>query len=1253
MQTEMKLRRRGPRPIGFALMLFLGLAAMTPQCNLASIAVETPTHGEYTTATSVTVQGTFKGIISDESTEVRVNGGPAQLDVDERTFSAVVPIDREDVFNRIVVELIHGDPPEVVRTTTVTVIAVDGTTTGPLPEGALNSEGVVMRLNNTGLGQIGPVIESLSSEALDVGDLITSQNPVLDDECVIEAGSGCLFKATVNAVEVGFGSFGLDAAASGPSSVDTTIPIEDFFVEIDMRVRDVARIFDFTCGLELMADAASIGAAFDLQPDEGDARFVDVNQKGPPSIGLDQFSYRFISGICDNPIIGDIIDRIVGKDLEALVTDGFAARLGDPDGSGPLDSPIAEAIQMALADVAIAGPVGDAIGAMLDAPFSSIIEDSNGVSLIADAAITQPNPLGSAPDLGESFAVLGETPPAFGELSPSGLPYGLAFAISMTSLNQMIQALIEGGLLRLELAEIEVPGLGPIALNVGVLSALIPNFEKAGDPLDPVTIKIRPRLSPVFTPSPGPNGEQFDLKIGALRVEFFVRKGGGNAGTIVLVLDVNLRTGVDLAFTENGLEFNLGNPDPESLDAQVITDTLGIDPGTFDTALQGILPFLTGPLSDAIEAFPIPGLLGLDLDPVELARVDSWVTLFANLNEVPTTEIRNLMITDLSDPDFRKDSLFDVSEWRHRVSGTASAREVNAALKGFIGADACCTTGDETAVAEAEYEIQFDVASVPNEEWQIDLAHSILGAYDLKDDSVLLEDAGGFAEFRRNGVISASYTTSTGDAGSFDFVVEPVRVDHPIRNSRDDTYVEFFGAKQTTISGTGDTTVTLSFAFEPRARSDSNLLFPAAGGDKVGIRFGKSSTIDNHFPIGGYPGTGNRDIAADGHKVSVILTTTPMTGSGVCGDGTVDVGEACDDGANDGGEGQCLPGCLSIQFCGDGRTEGTELCDDGVNDGTGPLGCSAGCNPPPAACGNGMVEAGEVCELGDTIDCAELGGFASGTAPCDSSCSAWDTMTCTVEPATCTVAYDLSAVLEITDTLFGLGDATQTGLVGSLVLEYSDDGADNIQDGPVGLLHYWVLQDFAVASSITVTTKVHSFAPSCNAETNPTWRLETDPGFPVSCNPTGNTVAVASGTLDLTAGSITWDACNAATDYWAPGTEDYSPSDESSGPGCLADLKSIGNVNCDGVESFCDLGNLAAGDNPQATTWTQPLINGTEASGSSAIAVSGGARASGLSTPTGAGGGFQSFNIPNDTPSRTWLSWTATRDDSSPFTTCN
>jgi hypothetical protein len=41
-----------------------------------------------------------------------------------------------------------------------------------------------------------------------------------------------------------------------------------------------------------------------------------------------------------------------------------------------------------------------------------------------------------------------------------------------------------------------------------------------------------------------------------------------------------------------------------------------------------------------------------------------------------------------------------------------------------------------------------------------------------------------------------------------------------------------------------------------------------------------------------------------------------------------------------------------------------------------------------------------------------------------------------------------------------------------------------------------------------------------------------------------------------------------------------------------------------------------------------------------------------IKTPVHRSDGRQSYNLPNDAPSRTWFSRVATRNDSSPFTTC-
>jgi fibro-slime domain-containing protein len=121
---------------------------------------------------------------------------------------------------------------------------------------------------------------------------------------------------------------------------------------------------------------------------------------------------------------------------------------------------------------------------------------------------------------------------------------------------------------------------------------------------------------------------------------------------------------------------------------------------------------------------------------------------------------------------------------------------------------------------------------------------------------------------------------------------------------------------------------------------------------------------------------------------------TPPPKPVVCGDGFIDVGEACDDGNQTGGDGcalDCLiiepnyacptPGslCVTTQVCGDGFVTGTEQCDD-TNKVSGD-GCTAACTvesgwvcPVPgvscnaAACGDGKLAGAEECDDGNKLD---------------------------------------------------------------------------------------------------------------------------------------------------------------------------------------------------------------------------------------------------------------------------------------------
>jgi cysteine-rich repeat protein len=111
-------------------------------------------------------------------------------------------------------------------------------------------------------------------------------------------------------------------------------------------------------------------------------------------------------------------------------------------------------------------------------------------------------------------------------------------------------------------------------------------------------------------------------------------------------------------------------------------------------------------------------------------------------------------------------------------------------------------------------------------------------------------------------------------------------------------------------------------------------------------------------------GPGSAEATSDdsGESSGGESTDVPTTGGqGSCGDGVVDPGEGCDDGAANSARAACTPACEPAS-CGDGYVlAGVEACDDGNNaDGDE---CTASCGLP--SCGDGLVSNGEACDDGD------------------------------------------------------------------------------------------------------------------------------------------------------------------------------------------------------------------------------------------------------------------------------------------------
>lgn len=98
--------------------------------------------------------------------------------------------------------------------------------------------------------------------------------------------------------------------------------------------------------------------------------------------------------------------------------------------------------------------------------------------------------------------------------------------------------------------------------------------------------------------------------------------------------------------------------------------------------------------------------------------------------------------------------------------------------------------------------------------------------------------------------------------------------------------------------------------------------------------------------------------------------TTTCTQNVQCGNGRVDAGEVCDDGALNGTYGRCNRSCGGYDaFCGDGRLSPGETCDLGAANGShcrsgcdAAATCSLSCTGPGPRCGDGEVNGPEQCD---------------------------------------------------------------------------------------------------------------------------------------------------------------------------------------------------------------------------------------------------------------------------------------------------
>jgi hypothetical protein len=596
-------KRRGVRLAALATLVVVLVA-----CNGLTV----DQRGVYTNSPTQQITGTVTVAQGDSLQSVTVNGVPAT--VDGNTYRVDLPLDGEKIFNEVLVEasFARGDHLRERRT----VVYGDGEHATIVPAGQALDDAVGLRVNERSFSKLEPVVRNLTT--IDTA-AIAPVGSVLLDQCISQVVVCTIYAKATTSGPATLDDFSV-ALDSNQDNVNALVTLTGVHVPVDVH----AIVFGIPtdCDMVVDADAVHINGNYALQPDAADPRYLDVNLVGAtPTVTTEGVTSDFVGGVCSIPLIEQIVDLFL-PDVDEMLRTRLTMLLGDPDGTGPADSPVADAIEQALAKLNIAGPIGDSLGLTLDSTIASADEDPNGIGLRATARFTSSGVAPEAPDLSGSVG-FGDVLGALPDTTPGGQPFDVAVGASASSFNQLLAGETERGLLNVDINSLDGQPL--------TLRSLLDTIGAGGLITEdhPVVISLRPEVAPIVTTGSGPDGALGSLVFHGYRVTVRATDGQGSALMLELVLDFT--TGVGLVVRDDGLAFTFDQPAPENFSSDIVQNPLGLPTDVVDAIFQQLSPQVFASVQDVLPSFPLPQFAGLDLSLVDVDRVGTGFVLFADL----------------------------------------------------------------------------------------------------------------------------------------------------------------------------------------------------------------------------------------------------------------------------------------------------------------------------------------------------------------------------------------------------------------------------------------------------------------------------------------------------------------------------------------------------------------------------------------------------------------------------------------------